>query len=350
MRTSFLRLLATLALSVGCGGNAIDLGHGDDWADLPAADENEAAPQTLYRSGEQVFGFTADDTTLYALVTRDSVTLSAAAFELVSCPIAACKSQRKTLYSGPLLWDLWSGSSLTLIDGSLLWLFPSKGIASCSVHGCSEIAFVPADTEAIAGDDEHVYWLEANSALMRLAPARGEPERVRSFPSLDVGLVTEVSAHGSFVHFVTGDRSTIYRIPKDGTRDPAPVVMEENVASVDVSGDELYYSSSILAGHIARCNVNDCEASAVTLVEQQRWPDTIRVDHGEIFWLVERPQADRSETVSLASCELPDCKSVKSWPFATTLRAPSDLLVNLNYVIWIADYLEFGTALKLVPR
>jgi hypothetical protein len=364
MRVSHWKLALTCAsLSLGCGGNAVDLGHADDWADLPAEGANSAEPQTLFESSEQVLSFTADDTTLYALITRGNPIRTggaygvAQAFELVSCPIEACKSQRQTLYSGPLP-ELATPRALTLVAGSLFWSLQELGVASCSVGGCSAPTLIPAVTDTFAGDDEHLYWVEAKSALMRVAPGAGKAEVVRSFPSLDAGYVAQVSARGAFFHFVNQSGSVIYRIRKDGSSDPEPFVMDENISSVAVNAQQLYYSSSNLAGRIAQGDLKDATAGIGTLAEQQRWPGDLRIDGGEMFWMNRWPQPQYPETatLTLTSCPLPDCAAVRSWPidFALAVNgAPvaREYLVNRRYIIWATTFIAAGgSATQLVLR
>src|SRR6185503_4047407 len=82
-------------LSTACGGSAVDLGHEQvGWADAAPESTPSQAPLTVYQSEDRIIGFTFDETTLYTLIAYTD------AYELVSCPIEQCRSQRTTLYRG----------------------------------------------------------------------------------------------------------------------------------------------------------------------------------------------------------------------------------------------------------
>lgn len=148
-------LIFSALFALGCGGNAVDVGHSQDrgWADAPAKGASATTPQTIYESDQAFFGFALDANTLYALINHDD------AFELVSCELEQCRSERKVLFSGPYGDESGFRSTPLVLSGGWLYWITSEGgvngIAACPTTGCTKPRFVPTTIYSpLAADSE----------------------------------------------------------------------------------------------------------------------------------------------------------------------------------------------------
>jgi len=357
-------LIFSALVALGCGGNAVDVGHSENqgWADAPADDASATTPQTIYKSEEAIFGFALDDDTLYALIVHDET------FELVSCPLERCRSERTLLVSGPWLNESYpTATPLVLSGGWLYWLTANsepEGIAACPTTGCQQPTFTPTRIRSrLTGDgDGGAYWFEYGASLMRISAGAQTAEIVRDLATEGVA-PQDLAVQGDFVYFndVGYATSSIRRIHKDGTSASELLVTDDVIADFSVNADALYYTSQILTGQIVECSIGDCAGSSATLVGNQRWPEGVQVDGAEAFWLNNQrfSQTPTNATLShatLLSCVLPDCASVeervRDFPveglrFAYT--GPK-FAVSRQAVVWLEQFHGIGTSLRRLSR
>ena len=357
MTMSFSRLLPTLALSIGCAGNAVDLGHADaqGWSDAPEPESAEAAPQTIYQSDERVLSFTIDETTLYALIAHSD------SFELVACPIEACRSQRTTLYRGPALIEQRNQSTaLRRVADSLVWRVDDDGagafhgIASCPRTGCDELTLVPASSLALAVDETHVYWIDDQGYVMRLAPGAREPELVWDLNPELLAVQPRAAVGKDFFFFEQHD--AIYAVRKDGTAGAQLVVKDPHIADLEARGEDLYYSTRLLTGSINRCEATRCADTRAAVASGQPWPLELHVANDAAFWLNQRPIVGETSHASLTSCALPDCSAVQKWGIEFVVNhidpdlTPFSFALNQRYVVWVERFHDLGSGLRRVAR
>jgi hypothetical protein len=353
----YLSSLSLLALA--CGGHAVDLGHDDQgWSDVPepsSADSADVVPQTIYQADQRVLSFTIDETTLYALVAHTD------SFELVSCPIEACRSQRTTLYRGPaLVYQANYSAALMVVAGSLVWLMDDRSveshhhIASCPTSGCEELVLVSASAQALAADQEHVYWIDAQRYVMRLAPGASEPELVRDLNPELYALQPRAAVGDDAFYY--NQNQEFYAVRKDGTSGPQLVVKDRHIADFAASGAELFYSTRLLTGRINRCQAAACTDTRQAIAKSQSWPLEVHVANDEAFWLNQLPVLADKNHASLASCVLPGCENVRQWgiEFETNhyspLQTPFSFALNRRYVVWVERFRDLGSGLRRVSR
>ncbi len=357
-------LLLSALLTLGCGGNAVDVGHSTNrgWADAPAKAASATTPQTIYESEDAIFGFALDDDTLYALITHDNT------FELVSCPLERCRSQRTVLFSGPKFGhEGFEPAPLVLAAGSLYWLITNGepwSIATCPTTGCAQPQLLATRWHTgLAGDADGAYWIDADQSLMRMAPNAEAPERVRNLAS-DLVAPQLLSAHGEYLYYnyieYSARLSSIRRVRKDGTSPSELVVTDDAISGLSVAADGLYYPSQLLAGRIVKCPVDDCAAGGTTIAANQRWPKGILVDGNEAFWLNNPRFSGQTPHAALLSCRLPECASVNervadfpavggTYVVDATGLGPM-FAVNRESIVWLEGFHGFGSRFRRVSR
>lgn len=351
-------LLISACLAFGCGGDAVDVGHSQNrgWSDAPVEDASATTPQTIYESERTILGFTLDDNTLYALINHDDT------FELVSCQLERCRSDRKVLFRGPYLDE--SGFRLTplvLSDGWLYWITAAdgvNGIAACPITGCAQLRFIPTAIYGpmAADNDGGIYWVDhEQSSLMRITPDMEAPEPVRGFVT-ELGETMGVAAHGDYV-YVTEHAQTISRFRKDGTGILEPIATDEMLIAFTITADGIYYASQLLTGRVVHCPLAGCATGGDTLVDNQRWPEGIQVEGNEAFWLTNPRFSGRWTEATLHSCLLPDCASVeervRDLPTSEIvdyqLQGPT-FAVNRQAIVWLQPLDQVGTTLRRLSR
>lgn len=350
-------------VALACGGDAVDVGHSANpgWVDAPttdapASDASAAAPQLIYEHDHPIFGFALDEATLYALIDHG------ATFELVSCPIERCRSQRKILLRGPKLGNEGPDQTpLVLTGGWLYWMIANggpNGIAGCPVTGCSQPQFLPSTFDSLlVGDADGAYWIDADKSLLRITPGAEAPERLQQLQG-DVVNARHLLARGDYMYFSQGVAvSTVHRVRKDGTAPVELLATDEAVSGLAVTSDALYYSTQILTGRIAECPPDDCATGASTLIANQRWPKETLIDGNSAFWLSSATFSEGRAHATLSSCELPDCASVTPRVSDVPLRDISDefsggpaFAVNQQSVVWLDQLRWSGNSFWRSPR
>jgi hypothetical protein len=354
-------LLLSALLALGCGGNAVDVGHSQQrgWSDAPAKDAKPAIAQTIYESDEAMFGFTLDDDTLYALIAHNDT------FELVSCPLERCRSERSVLYSGPWL-DQPSPLSTPLIvsGGWLYWVVANggpNGIAACPKTGCAAPRFVPTQIRSrVTGDTKGgAYWIDNEMSLMRIAADADAPEPVRVLAgeALDP---QHLCVRDDYVYFNDqggASSSSIRRLPVDGSSASELVATDDMITGFAVTADALYYPSQILTGHIIECPLPGCQAGGRTLVANQRWPEGVQVHGNQAFWVNNQRFSERGTLAALATCVLPDCASVKELVLDFPVHGIVDyqhegakFAVGSRAVVWLERFHGIGSSLRRLAR
>lgn len=344
-------------LTSACGGNAVDLGHGDaqGWSDAPEPERAEATPQTIYQSDERVLSFTIDETKLYALIAHSD------SFELVACPLEACRSQRTILYRGPaLIEQLTQSTALRRVGDFLVWRMDDDGagsfhgIASCPRTGCDELTLVPASSRALAMDEAHVYWIEAQRYVMRLAPGVQEPELVWDLDPELYALQPRAAVGTDFFFYEQDD--AIYAVRKDGTAGAELVIEDSRIADLEARGEDLYYSTRLLTGSINHCEATRCSDTRAAVAQGQPWPLELHVASDEVFWLNQRPILSDTSRASLTSCALPSCSAVKNGGIEFIVNhidpdlTPFSFALNQRYVVWVERFHDLGSGLRRVTR
>ena len=360
-------LILSSILTLGCGGGAVDLGGRDasGWADAPSEQADPARPQTLFEGKTLVFGLAVDETTLYALLHHP-----AQDNELVSCPIDRCGSERSTLLFYP---DAGVHTPLILMGDRLYWAMldggPGQGVASCPLAGCEtpDVVLSPIQSD-IAGDGEHVYWIDRDVCLNRIGPGSAEPEKLRDLrpvllskggDAFSPGALEIVGDHVYFVNY--GNRADIYRVKKDGSEAATRFATDEKIGGIGVTTEALYYTTSTLAGAILSCPLAGCEDQSRPIATNQRWPTGLETHHGEAFWFNAVQPSSRLARGSLSSCRLPECSTVKelmgdfSLPDRDVSPRGNDhawVAINRAFVLWVeaTEGDSLGSALRRLPR
>jgi len=355
-------LVLSALLALGCGANAVDLGHGRDgqgWSDTDAQVADSSTPQTIYDSDLPIIGFALDGPTLYALVYQ------APTFELISCPLERCRSQRTTLYSSPKMSDDYyldnfvTDTALVVAGDRLFW-FGAAGLVACPKTGCTEPQRVSSlgCNDCFAADTDTVYWLDGDQTVQRLKPNTDVPERVHG-PIADL-LIADHLVVGEDHLYISGssaDLTNIRRVRKDGTGSVELVVEDEAISSLSAVGDSIYYASEILPGRIVKCAPDDCARSAVTLTNQ-RWPMELRVAGDEAFWLAQTRTPDYPRNSDISTCRLPDCDPVEIRVANFALEQANNdphlhphFAIGQEWLIWLEGSLgQFGWSLRRVAR
>jgi hypothetical protein len=352
---ALLSLSALLAL--GCGGDAVDVGHSQDrgWTDAPIENASATAPQAIYDSDEAVFGFALDDNTLYALIHHDRT------FELVSCELDRCRSERTVLFSGPYLDQSGPHHTPLLISrGWLYWITGGgvSGLAACPITGCTQPRFVPTHVSSnLAGDGEGgVYFIDQEqSSVMHLAADGEAPERVQSFAS-GLGYNADIAAKEDYVYFGPDDQ-TISRFRRDGEGVVEAIATDEMLATFTVTADSIFYASQLLTGKIVKCPLAGCAQGSDTLVANQRWPEEVLVQGNEAFWLTNPRFSESLTHATLQSCVLPECASVhervRDLPTTEIVdhqpQSPR-FAVNGQSIVWMQSFRTDGSSLRRLAR
>ena len=359
-RETSLVLGALVAL--GCSGNAVDLGHGQDgqgWSDTTAQGASTSTPQTIYDSDLPIIGFALDGPTLYALVYH------APTFDLISCPLERCRSQRTTLYSSPKTSDeldknFISNTTLAVAGDRVFWL-SSSDLMACPKTGCTEPQRVSSvdNTDCFAADGDTLYWLDRDQAVQRLKPNTDVPEQVQA-PTAAILGPDHLVVGGDYLYISDPgtDSPSIWRVRKDGTGDAELVVEDNAISGLSAISDSIYYPSKILSGRIVKCAPGDCAKGAVALASNQRWPMEVRVADDEAFWLSKTRVAAHPSNSSLSSCRLPDCTDVEirvaDFPLEPSANAPGDyphFAVGPESLLWLeARFDEAGSSLRRLAR
>jgi hypothetical protein len=345
-------------LALGCGGNAVDLGHGRDnqgWSDAPAQDASSSTPQTIYDSDLPLLGFALDGPTLYALVNR------APSFDLISCPLQRCRSQRTTLYSSPKMDDgktqVNGGTTLVVAGDRVFWL-SGTDLMACPKTGCTDPQRVSSvqGFNGFAADAATLYWLDGSKAVQRLQPNTDVPEQVRG-PIAEIRDPDHLVVGGDYLYISDpgADLPNIHRVRKDGTGEAELVVEDEAISGLCAIGDSIYYPSKILLGRCVECAPDDCAKSAVTLANNQRWPMELRVSGDEAFWLTKTPTSDHPSHSSISSCRLPECSSVDIRVadfYASDYQYHPHFAVGPGSLIWLEPRLavQIGSSLRRIAR
>lgn len=342
-------------LALGCGGDAVNLGHSSRWTDGATSTGAAAELQTIYESGgaEPIIGFALDGPTLYALV--DGVQ----AMELIKCPLTRCRSDRTTLFSRPKASNEGTQpTSLLVAAGLLYWVDPfssERPVLTCPTTGCSDPQVVATRANGgVAADDEGVYWLDFDRQLMRRAHDAEAASLIQDL--LGVSLDSGLMAHDDHVYFITtgyDDSSSIRRVRKDGTGAPEPVAIDQNISGFSFASDSLYYLTQVLTGRVAKCALEGCATESSTLTADQRWPGAIQVAGNEVFWLTNAQWSVRTGKATLMSCLLPDCATLKTrlvdFPFAYRKREDQIFAVNEQSIVWLENP-GSSTRLSMVAR
>jgi hypothetical protein len=356
-------LIMSALLALGCSGNAVDLGHGGDgqgWSDTTAQEGSSSTPQTIYDSDLPILGFTLDGPTLYALVYH------APTFDLISCPLERCRSQRTTLYSSPKMNDDYYKrnpvfDATLVVAGSRVFWLSGGGLVACPKTGCTEpqrLSTIQC-SDCFAADGDTLYWLDREKAVQRLKPNTDVPEQVHE-PMAEILDPDHLVVGGDYLYISDpgADSPSIRRVRKDGTGGVELVVEDDAISGLSAVGDSIYYPSKILSGRIVECAADDCAKSAVTRADHQRWPTELRVAGDEAFWLIQASRSDYPSNSSVASCRLPDCNPVEirvaDFPLEFGANVPhyhSHLAVGPESVVWVEGRLqEVGSSLRWIAR
>jgi hypothetical protein len=351
---AFLSLGALLAL--GCGGDAVDVGHSQNrgWSDAPM--EGGSASQPIYESDEAMFSFALDGDTLHALVHHNDT------LELVSCELERCRTKRKVLFSDLYVEETGPNPTALVISGGwLYWIadgHQGNGVAACPVAGCMQPRVVPtAIASNLAADSEGgVYWINRDqSALMHLAAEAQAPEHVRSLP-IELRYNADIAVHEDYV-YVSADNEKMSRFRRDGAGEVEPVATDEMLSSFTLTNDSIYYASQILTGRIVQCPLTGCAEGSDTVVGNQRWPEAIQVDGSEAFWLTNPRFSQKLTHASLQSCLLPDCtvvnERVSDLPATEIVdyqpQSPR-FGVNQQSIVWLESFRADGSRLRRLAR
>jgi hypothetical protein len=362
-----ISLILSALLALGCGGNAVDLGHGrhnQGWSDAPDREASTSTPQTIYDSDLPILGFALDGPTLYALVYRDRT------YDLISCPLERCRSQRTTLYSpktdegkvqvnggATLVVAGDRGTTLVVAGDRVFWL-SGTDLMACPTTGCTEPQRVSSvqGVNGFAADAAALYWLDGNKAVQRLQPNTDVPEPVRG-PIAEIRDPDYLVVGGDYLYISDpgADLPNIHRVRKDGTGDAELVVEDEAISGLCAIGDSIYYPSKILLGRCVECAPDDCAKSAVTLANNQRWPMELRVAGDEAFWLTKTPTSDHPSHSSISSCRLPECSSVDIRVadfYASDYQYHPHFAVGPGSLIWLEPRLaaQIGSSLRRIAR
>lgn len=350
-----LGLALSALLALGCGGNAVDLGasNGSRWSDAAASPSDATKPQTIYEGAQPIMGFALDGATLYALVDGKD------AFELITCPLTHCRSERTTLFSRSKAdGQVPQPTALVLAGGMLYWVDSreQRTVVACPTTGCSEPLLVGTNWDhGLAADDEGAYWLDFERELVRGEPGVEAPTLVRDL-SDEAWLLSNLVTHGDDVYFVASDIDTfsIRRVPKDGSRPAELVATDQVISGFSLAGDKLYYLSRILTGRVATCPLEGCSAEVSTLAANQRWPGAIKVAGNELFWLNSTQWDYDTSQGKLVSCQLPNCATPQTrsgeFSFAFSVDQDQSFAVNQDAIVWLERAHGLGTRLRRLAR
>lgn len=300
--------IATLALAVSCGGDAVDLGHGATrgWADAPEAAASHETPQTLYASDWQIRAFTLNDTTLYAFVDVGDTKQ-----QLISCPIDRCGYERSVLYEfeGEISEDITRNTTLVLFGDELVWIVPKPAnpysiqIAVCSTSGCAEPRLIASEPSSnLVADASYVYWIDEQNTLQRLAPGADHAEAVATLSAAPGEPRLSLDSEHVYFHLDASDE--IYRIRKDGEGDAAVVVSDERPMAFAATDEALYYATRTLAGRVVECALPPRQETR-DLAVNQRWPSELQAAQDRLYWVTTLP--DIATSTTLWSCSARDC-------------------------------------------
>jgi hypothetical protein len=359
-----ISLIPAALVALGCGGNAVDLGHGPDnqgWSDAPDREASSSTPQTIYDSDLPILGFTLDGPTLYALIYH------APTLDLISCPLERCRSQRTTLYRSPKMSDDFYekhpifDTTLVVAGDRVFWL-SGTGLVACPKTGCTEPQRVTPSLlgfDCFAADADTLYWLDGDQTVQRLKPNTDVAEHVHG-PIADLLFPDHLVVGGDYLYISdpSGDLPNIRRVRKDGTGDAELVVEDEAISGLSAVGDSIYYPSNLLSGRIVECTPDDCAKSAVTRADNQRWPRELRVADDEAFWFTQASMSHYPSNSSVASCRLPDCNPVEirlaDFPLESFGNEPQyrpHLVVGPESLLWLeAPLQEVGSSLRRLAR
>jgi hypothetical protein len=358
-----ISLILGALVALDCGGNAVDLGHGRDghgWSDTTDQEASSSTPQTIYDNDLPILGFALDGPTLYALVYH------APTFDLISCPLERCRSQRTTLYSSRKMDDDYYqnnpifDTTLVVAGDRVFWL-SGAGLVACPKTGCTEPQRLSSTqcNDCFAADGDTLYWLDRDKAVQRLKPNTDVPEQVRG-PMAEVLNPDHLVVGGDYLYISDPgtDLPSIRRVRKDGTGEVELVVDDDAISGLSAVGDSIYYPSKILSGRIVECAADDCAKSAVTRANHQRWPMELRVAGDEAFWLIQASMSDYPSNSSIASCRLPDCNPVEirvaDFPLENSTNDPQyhpHLAVGPESIVWLEARLqEVGSSLRWIAR
>jgi hypothetical protein len=349
-----ISLLLSALLTLGCGGDAVDVGHSQNrgWADAAVENASATIPQTIHESEQGIFGFALDGDTLYALLNHNDT------FELVSCKLERCRSARKVLFSGPYPNESnFRSTPLVLSAGWLYWI-ADDGISACPMTGCAEPRRIPtAINSALAVDAEGgVYWIDHEQAsLLRITAELDAPERVREWVT-EWADVVGLAVQGEYV-YIAERAGSIERFRKDGTGSAEPIATDETLVALTVTADSIYYASQILTGRVVKCPLAGCAAGSDTLIDNQRWPEGVQVEGNEAFWLTNPRFSEGFTHAMLHSCLLPDCTAaqvrVSDLPGTEIVdyqqQGPT-FAVNRHAIVWLQPFHESGTSFRRLPR
>jgi hypothetical protein len=363
-------------LVVACGGSSVDLGQRDaagffDLEGPPVASaDGTPTPQTIYEAETRVIAFTVDETKLWALI--DSADDNGA---LVSCPIDRCRSERQTLARGVgSFGSMSSSTSLVLASDMLFWIygegFPGEGVARCRVSGCEAptLAESPQLETNIAGDADHVYWVDADGWLTRWGIDDAPAERLRDLngsPEVDgplIGRVNRITIAGDYAYFRqvgATQASVLSRVRKDGAAAPEVLLTADHVSSVGATLTEVYYTFQTLAGSVRARAVTGNGGERV-LASNQRWPLALEIAGSEAFWINKQQPVTNSPRGTLVSCALPECASTKTLISEIALQdtglglnqfdLSQRMALNSRWLIWIERGGTWGSTLRRLPR
>lgn len=365
-RARYAAMLA--ALATACGGSTVDLGHRDNagFSDLEAAPspaEDGAMTQTLYDGEKAVVRFTADETTLYAILgTPDTKS------ELVKCPLDRCGTERETLLrDAGSFAEPFPETPLLLVSGVLFWMYDdgvsTAGVASCPVDGCD----APALSEStdyrgsIAADAQYVYWVDSDGQLMRWGTDGSSAELLRNLNDAPLaedgpaGAAARMAIAGDYVYYLLAHAPTVMRVRKDGSAAPEELFSGEQISSIAATLDGVYYTSKMLTGSV-RGHALAPGAAERVVASNQRWPSALQVAGSEAFWVNSDRPTLRQPRGSLVSCSLVDCSMLQTRTtampaedFALSAAGPK-FAVNSRWLLWLERGDSWHSVLRRLPR
>lgn len=343
--------------ALGCS-EPRDLGANSGWVDVPEEAAEPGAPETIYENAqEHIFGLTLEGETVYALVEHNG------GFQLVSCPVERCRSERRVLYEGSKL----AGEGrleLTLVHagGFLAWSVTHPylaGIALCPVTGCEELTFIEArgnvGIDGLAGDEEALYWTEG-TALWSLEWGQSTPHLVRELPSFIVGALV---SHDEFLYYASRG---VERVHKSGDAEPELLAEDAQIHGLTAGVDALFYTTETLAGRIVRCPWSAASCDVSSLVSGQRYPSTVAQGADQLYWVTFPGLGALTARGAISSCSLPDCVDTEARvldlpsPIGPRGDATVPLVAGSRSLMWLEDITgkdgssESGSALRRLVR
>jgi hypothetical protein len=204
---------------------------------------------------------------------------------------------------------------------------PTDGVAACPNTGCDAPLQAPAPVHCnLTTDGDHVYWITTDGWLNRWKPGASSAERLRAVSTPRDWWWHRIAVDGDYLYFTdffddgASGETAAWRVRKDGS-EPAEVARGNDISSVSVTDEALYYTEHLLGGSIQSCPPSGCDGGSQALVPNQRWPFALQIAGTDAFWLTRIGAEGANElTVAMASCHLPDCATVKSW--ANSFRLP----------------------------